>query len=376
MFTNPEGDGACRAARLFVDLAAARDNFEVLARRVAPAEAAAVVKADAYGLGVHALAPVFARAGARHFFVASPGEGLGLRKILSREGSATARIFVLHGLENRPPDVLGSHNLVPVLNHGAELALWLASGAYPFALHVDTGMNRLGFSPDELGTAVALCRNTRRLPALLISHFSSADDPGSAENARQMALFAGIRSLFPGVPVSLANSAAAIGLPQSHGDLVRPGLALYGAEPLPAFSGAPPLRAVATLEAPIIARRKLATGAQVGYGGTFTAPRDMEIATVALGYSDGFLRASAPAGYAALSGQRVPILGRISMDLTVVDVSACAEEASLGRMVEFLGPHVPLADVASAAGTLPYEILTSLGAQCFRVWSPASDREA
>lgn len=372
---SPARRAARRAARLFIDLAAARDNFRRLARWVAPAAAAAVIKADAYGLGVEQLAPEFARAGARDFFVASPGEGAEARQILEAAGFPTVRILVLHGLETRSPADLIAHRLVPVLNDAAELALWLTSGEYAFALHVDTGMNRLGLDAAAIGHALELCRNARRIPELLITHFASADEPDAPGNTRQLARFADIRTRFPGIPVSLANSAAALRLPQSHGDLVRLGIGLYGGAALDGVSGAPALRNVATLRAPVIARRRLEPGAQVGYGGTFTATTPMEVATVALGYSDGFLRAGAPTGYAALRGRRMPILGRISMDLTVVDVTACPAEACLGSMPEFLGPEVPLADVASAAGTIAYECLTSLGARCFRVWSPSGDGE-
>lgn len=346
-------DASRRLARLTVDLNALRTNWRIFADLAGDGEAAAVVKADAYGCGAHEVATALAHEGARTFFVATLAEGLDLRATL---GDAHA-IYVLNGPSTADVGAFGPARLFPVLNSLDQIGLWKAAGAPVAAgLHIDTGMNRLGLNIAEAGAARdALARID--VP-LVMSHLACASAPEHPLNQRQRERFAEAAQLFPGARKSLAATAGAFGGADFRFGLLRPGIGLYGDNGLDA--PAPTLAVVATLDAPILQVRDIPAGSTVGYGASFAAPHQMRTATIALGYADGYLRAASGRGYGVLAGARCPVLGRVSMDLITLDVTAAGGAAEVGARVEMLGPNVPLRDLAAASGTASYEVLTNL----------------
>ena len=368
-------DPALAGGILSIDLQALVHNWRHIAALHPAAETAAVVKADAYGLGVREVAPALWRAGCRDFFVALPQEGELLRALLPR-----ARIFVLAGLPRGEGTFFQEHALLPVLNSVPEVEEWAAFCAarevrLPAALHVDTGMNRLGLRPEE---ARELARRAELLgkfrPELIMSHLACADTPGHEMNARQRALFDEIRALFADVPASLANSAAALAWPEWEYDLLRPGIALYGGNP---FSDRPnPMQPVVSLYATVLQVREVKKGETVGYGATWRARANARIAILGVGYADGICRclSGGPEGpaHVYIAGQFAPYVGRISMDLLAVDVTHIPEQdLERGMRAEVLGSHVGVDEMARWANTIPYEILTSLGPRYTRLYTPA-----
>lgn len=322
---------------LSVDLGAVRRNWRTLCA-VHGAEVAAVVKADAYGLGAERVAPALAAEGCRTFFVAHPQEGLALRRALG----AGPTVAVLDGCS---PGEAGEGALTPVLNSLADLAAHGGRGM----LHLDTGMARLGLPPEEWGEAAA-----RFAPPWVMSHLVAAEEPGDATNDLQRRRFAEGAALFAGAKRSLANSSGCFLGEGFRTDLARPGAALWGLNPTP---GAPnPMERVARVAAPVLQIRDVPEGASVGYGGTWTAPRPSRVATVALGYADGLPRAFQNGGSAVIAGVRVPVVGRVSMDLTTLDVTD-APGAKVGGVAEFPDPD----EIARLSATIGYEILTRLG---------------
>jgi alanine racemase len=353
---------SCADARLTVDLNALAANFALVRRLAGGVEVGPVVKADGYGLGAAAVARRLQAEGAEQFFVARVSEGEALRAILGAEPA----ILVLDGCPPGAAERLAAARLTPVLNSAAQIADWRAGGprSAPLALHVDTGMSRLGLRADDLEALSAPGAGLDGgAVALVISHLSCASWPDHALNGRQQAAFAAVRAMFPQAQASLANSAGVFLGEPYHFDMVRPGVALYGGGPFGACDAR--LAPVATLEAPVLQLREVAAGESVGYGATFTAPSSMRIAIVAAGYADGVLRAQSPSGYGWLDGRRRALLGRVSMDLIAIDVSD-ASDVRPGAMVELLGPHVALDDVAGWSGTISYEVLTRLSARAER----------
>ena len=349
---------------LTIDLGALAGNWRRLAERSAPAECAAVVKADAYGIGIDNAVPALCTAGCRTFFVALPEEG---RRV--RAAAPDATIYVLNGFFPEAAELYAEGALRPVLNSVEDIDAWSAAGAgRPCALHVDTGMNRLGLSLRE---AVGLAQNPDRLaavsPCLLLSHLACADTPAHAMNSAQLALFREIRAELPDVPCSFANSAGIFLGPDYHFDQVRPGIALYGAR---FAEGQPPLGTVVTAHARIVQVRDADAGETVGYGATERLARDSRVAIVAAGYADGYLgmagpREEKPGAQIFVRGRRAPLLGRVSMDLIAVDVTGLPG-VTQGDSVELFGPNLPIDDVAAAAGTIGYEILTGLSRRATR----------
>jgi alanine racemase len=327
---------------------------------------AAVVKADAYGLGAARVVPALADAGCDSFFVARLEEGVALRKI-----AAQARIFVLDGADADSVPALMRYSLTPVLNNLAQIAAWSAAaqvGRAPLdaVLHVDTGMNRLGLTGEELASLAA--ERAKRLAGLnlvlVMSHLACADEPQNKMNAQQLSRFRQALAMLPPAPASLAASHGAMLGVDYHFDLVRPGVALYGADPQKP-EGAPAqapnlMQTAAVLTAKVLQVRRIDSGESVGYAATFHAKRPSMIATVALGYADGIPRTLSNKGAAAIEGARVPVVGRVSMDLITLDVSALAEPPHIGADVEFLGDTISLGEVAGVAATNEYEILTRL----------------
>lgn len=281
------------------------------------------------------------------FFTATTQEAVYVRRALG-DGP---QVFVLNGASD-DIDVLVANKLTPVLNSLAQIKAWEARG--PAGLHIDTGMNRLGIGPEELPHAMSALKDTSL--ALLMSHLACGSDIKHEFNGTQLRRFIDASMLFPRAPLSLAATAGALIGTDYHFDLIRPGIGLYGSGGLDANN--PKLAAAATIEAPILQVRDCEAGETFGYGATFTAPQKMRAATVALGYADGYLRSLSGRGYGVLAGAKRPILGRVSMDLIILDVTGCAE-AQPGAMVEFLGPNAPLDDIAELASTAPYEILTA-----------------
>lgn len=365
-------DPRLAGGRLTVDLAALADNYRQLARRAAPAGVAGVVKADAYGLGVEQAAPALWRAGCRTFFVALPEEGVALRAALPE-----AEIFVLNGLfgpEAAP--AYGAHRLTPVLGSQADISCWEAFGwdgdaPRPCAIHVDTGMNRLGLTPDEAISFAGENALTRAVtPRLLMSHLACADEPGHPLNRRQTESFQAVRQAFADVESSLSNSAGTFLGPDFAFDLVRPGIALYGGRPVNGTDN--PMKPVVTAEARVVQVRHARAGETVSYGAHETLSRDTAIAIASVGYADGYHRAGSAAGVPLrrasatgaqgfVHGRRVPLLGRITMDLTMFDVTDIGDEVAHGDWIELFGANILVDEAASAAGTIAYELLTSLG---------------
>jgi alanine racemase len=335
-------------ARLRIDLGALVANYALFQRAARPGVAGAVVKADGYGLGAPPVVRALWSAGCRDYFVATVAEGVALRAELP-----DAIIYAFEGARHDSVLDLLSAGLIPVLNHAGQLDTWRrTAGGQAAAVHVDTGMHRLGFPPDVTSSDF---RGVR--VALLMTHLACADDPDHPMNRRQLERLSQVRESFPGVPVSIGNSAGVLGGPELTGDLGRPGIGLYGGNP---YLGAPsPVRPVVTLEGQIIQLRQVAAGESIGYGATYTARTPMQVAVVGLGYGDGLPRLLSNRGEAALGGRRCPIVGRVSMDLTVIDVTAA--EASVEDRVEFFGPTVLVDEVAAWAETIAYEILTGLG---------------
>jgi alanine racemase len=353
-------EGDFEAARLTVRLDAIAANYRTYRRLTGPCAVAAVVKADAYGMGAHEVVPALAAAGCDSFFVARLEEGVALRGVVP-----DARIFVLDGAHPDAVPALITHRLTPALNNLAEIAAWrAAAGAARTSLdavvHVDTGMNRLGLPPEEL--AVLSAESGKRLAGLnlvlVMSHLACGDEPDNRMNAEQLSRFKTALAMLPPAPASLAAShGAMLGL-DYHFDLVRPGVALYGANPQMGAQNL--MQTAAFLTAKVLQVRRIDTGGSVGYAATFRAKRPTMLATVALGYADGIPRTQSNRGVAGIAGARAPIVGRVSMDLTVLDVTDLPQPPRPGDEVELLGDTVSLGEVAESAGTNEYEILTRL----------------
>jgi alanine racemase len=362
------------AGRLTIDLGALADNWRDLARRAAPGRSAAVVKANAYGTGVSEAAPALWGAGARVFFVAHFSEGIAARRVLPAE----AAIYVLNGLESgaEPADYV-EHRLAPAIGGEEELKRWSAfaaqrGGPSPCAIHLDTGMNRLGFeSLARLRSAMETHGATSGAD-LLMSHFVSSEIPGDPLNQAQIKRFEAARAAFPGLAASLANSSGMFLDPSPIYDLGRPGYALYGGNPTP---GRPnPMRPVVTLTAAIQQIRSIEAGMSCGYNAQWTAKRPTRLATLLIGYADGLPRGAGatdtkPGAEVAVAGRRAPLVGRVSMDLTIVDITDLPEGVvRLGDPVEFFGPAIDLDDFATRSGTIGYHLLTSLGPRHQRIY--------
>jgi len=366
------------ASRLTIDLDAIVGNWRRLNALGHGAETGAAVKADAYGLGAERIIPVLKKAGCRSFFTAYPGEGVAARNVM-----AEARIFVLGGLSAESAPAFVEHRLIPVLNNIAEIDLWRrvavdARRSLACALHFDTGMNRLGV---EAAEAERIFAEPERLngiePVLVMSHLACSDQPDHPMNADQLHRFEAIRAHFPGVPGSLANSGGVMSDRGLACDLTRPGIALYGGHAL--ATGAGPIKPVVTFEARILQIRRANKGETVGYGATTTLNRDSVIAIAAAGYTDGYLRSASGSGVplreacagakGAIGEHVVPILGRISMDLTAFDVTDMPDTVlEKVEWVELIGRTIPLDDFAAAAGTIGYEVLTRIGSRAEKVY--------
>ncbi|WP_062112619.1 alanine racemase [Aureimonas sp. AU40] len=350
---------ASAGAVLTVDLAALRANYRRLRLEAGGAAVAGVVKADAYGLGAERIAPVLWEEGCRSFFVAHLSEALLLRPVLPHD----AEIFVLNGLAPGDEARCAAAGIVPVVNSASQLAAWSALGRalgkrLPAALQLDSGMARLGLSPGEV---LAIEAEPERLEGvetvLVMSHLACADEPAHPANPAQLAAFRALAARLPAARRSLANSAGLFLGSDYRFDLCRPGIALYGGKPTEGPVN--PMRAVARLDARVIQLRDVPAGTGVGYGWSLVAPGAMRLATIGIGYADGWPRSLSNRLGAFLDGTRLAAAGRVSMDSVILDAGGAP--LSPGDLVELIGPHQTLEEVAAAAGTIPYEILTALG---------------
>lgn len=355
-----------------IDLSALQGNWRALADLVRPAECAAVVKADAYGLGIARVAPALAAAGCRTFFVATLAEAETCRRLV-----ADGVIYVLDGLLPASAAALAAIDARPVLSSLADVRAWAEQhgrdAARPVALHVDTGLNRLGMSAGEVQALAADGHLLDRLEvSLVMSHLASADEPASAKNRQQREVFDQLRRLLPTVPASLAASDGLMLGPDFHYDLVRPGYALYGGQ---ASAGrTTPVVPVVSVHARILQVHDVAPGQSIGYSASYRVERPSRIATIAAGYADGVPRQASAAsgetgGRVAIGGVPCPIVGRVSMDLVTVDVTDLPRPPLVGEWAELIGETLSLEDVGRAAGTIGYEILTRLGRRFHRVYS-------
>ncbi len=358
-------------ATLTIDCGAIVANWRTLGSRAAPADCAAVVKADAYGCGLEPVATALAAAGCDTFFVAHLAEARRLRAVLP-----SAVIYVLNGIAPGTARLFAEVNARPVIGNLGELTEWDAfrmvhgwSGGA--ALHFDTGMNRLGLGPEEApGLAARMAAMPNHGITLVMSHFACADEPKHPLNQNQIRDFRDIRVMFRGIPASLANSSG-IFLDGAHFDLVRPGVALYGSNPTTARVN--PMRPVVELKARLLQARLVPQGMSVGYGATWTAKRMSRIAILSIGYADGYSRPIGGAddragGEATVHGVRCPIVGRVSMDLIAVDITGLPKEVKRGDWVTLLGDGIGIDEMAGWARTISYDVLTRLGRRFHRVY--------
>ncbi len=359
-------------AELEIDLEAVAANYLLLGERARPAALAAVVKADAYGLGLGPVAGRLAAAGCRRFFVARLEEGVVLRRLLPE-----VEIFLLDGVGRGEEETVFARRLIPVLNHPGELELWsryarAVGRKLAAAIHLDTGMNRLGFAPGAVAGLDAGDLEALSL-RLVMSHLACADEPDHPLNAIQRERFLAAAGRLPPMPKSLAASSGIFLGEDYRFDLCRPGVALYGVNPVP---GRPnPMRPVVRLTAPVLQLHEIDRPGTVGYGATYRVRPGMRIATVPVGYADGLLRSASNRATARIAGIEVPYAGRVSMDLISLDVSALPREAvSPGTPVELLGGPDGVDRLAAQAGTIGYELLTRLGHRFRRRYLDGKDR--
>lgn len=361
------------SAVLTIDLAGIGRNYRLLAGKVGPnVTCAGVVKADAYGLGADRVAPALYQAGCRSFFVAHLDEALDLRHHLPRD----VTIYVLNGLPLGGEGDCAAAGIVPVLNSLDQAQAWsqqaCESGRTLAAVvQVDSGMSRLGMTPREVARFIDAPLAGIDV-ALVMSHLACADETAHPANEYQRETFAALAQQFPGIRRSLANSSGIFIGGAFHYDLVRPGAALYGINPLPGQVN--PMLPVVRLTAQVVQVRDVEAGAHVGYGWTLKTARPTRLATLAIGYADGLQRAFGNAGAVYFRGKRLPVAGRVSMDSLIVDCSDLPEGAlARGSQVEIIGGHQSIDDLASAAGTIGYEMLTSLGRRYERIYAEEID---
>lgn len=371
----PCADGPFGATgRVTIDLAQIADNWQSLARLVHPAECGAVVKADAYGLGAARVIPALSDAGCSTFFIATPSEAEEARRLAPR-----ATLIALDGLPPGSAEEFARLDVMPALSTLADVEIWGAQSAnsgtrLPAALHIDSGLNRLGLAArDARRLAADAARLARFDVKLLMSHLACADNPADAKNRDQLLAFETLSALCPGIKRSLAASDGLMLGRAYHFDLVRPGYALYGGQANATHPA--PVKPVVTVTARILAVNDVAPGETVGYAASWRAERASRIATIAAGYADGIPRSASSQGERAyghvlIAGHKVPIVGRVSMDLITVDVSDLPRGAvEAGDEAALLGAGLSIEDMGYAAGTIGYEILTRLGRRFARTYA-------
>jgi alanine racemase len=374
---SPEANQAAALAGatgiLAVDLDAIVANWRKLEKTAVPAECAAVIKADAYGCGVDPVARALAAAGCKTFFVATLDEARAARAALP----SAAAIYVLDGFFQNCGDAYAKIDAKPVIGDLNELAEWdvfcrRSGWAGSAAIHIDTGMNRLGLTVTEAQGIVPRINAGDHGITLVMSHLACAENLNHPLNAKQLATFREIASHYSGVPASLSNSSGVFLGPQFQFDLVRPGAALYGINPTPEADN--PMQPVVELKARIVQTRNVERGESIGYGATWTTRRPTRLAIVSAGYADGYFRAGGSndgtrGAEVVVAGKRCPVAGRISMDLMAVDVTDLPNSAvRRGHMVTLLGEGITVDELAHHFGTIGYEVLSSLGPRYARVY--------
>jgi len=351
---------------LTIDLNIIKNNYLVLQKICPTSELGAAVKANCYGLGVDKIAPVLEELGCKHFFVASKDEGLRLRSILAHD---SANIYILNGDYSHEKESFFQNKLIPILNSLPQARAWETithklGKKLPCVIHLNTGMNRLGVHalevPDLQNYDLNIC--------LVMSHLSSAEDNADPANVEQLALFKKLSAFFPHAKKSFANSSG-IFLGQKYCfDIMRPGAALYGINPAPYLADCP-IENPVSLAAPIIQINRVSGGEYVGYNRTHKLGPQSVVATLPLGYADGYTRSLSNKGVMFINGREVKVIGRVSMDFVTIDVTDILEkDLFLGQSVEVIGPNATLDKIANLAGTNAYEILTMLGNRYNRVY--------
>lgn len=369
--TTPDLSGA--GGLLTIDLDALRSNYSHVQRLIGAARIGCLVKADAYGLGLSPVARALAQAGCETFFVAEAPEGVRLRKVLSR-----ASIYVLNGLFPQSAALYRLHDLRPCLSSLAEVSEWSdearrSGKTLPAALHFDTGLNRLGIPAPQAEQLISQPQLLDGISVdLVMSHLACADEPAHPKNAEQLARFCHIRAHFPQAKASLANSAGVFLGPDYHFDLVRPGIGIFGGNPFAADEN--PFQSVIKIEARVLQLRDIAKGEIVGYGGSFVAPGPRRIAVLSVGYGDGYFRALGSSGGRGgrvwIKGHYAPIIGRISMDMTSIDITDIPQGlVARGDLAELAGPHIGVDELGHKARTFSYEVLTNLGERYARLYT-------
>lgn len=356
-------------AYLTIDLGALQTNYRILTKIAAGAECAAVVKADAYGLGMKQVAPALVAAGCKKFFVALPSEAIALRKLMPE-----IEIFVLSGLFDDCAEIYVRERLTPVLNTLSEIQTWSAltiqQGPLPAILHIDTGITRLGLMEKDIRL---LSASPQWLDGLeieyVMSHLACADIPDDPQNQKQLDELTFLRGLLPeglqNTPISFANSSGMFLGSDYIFDLARPGIALYGGNPTP---GTPnPMKPVVHLQGKILQIQDVDSEKTIGYGATYRTSSKARIATVSVGYADGYFRCLGNQAECAINNIKVPVVGRVSMDMISIDVTDVAlDKCNRGDLVSLIGGPIDIDSLAESAGTISYEILTSLGPRYHR----------
>ncbi|MCH9807325.1 MAG: alanine racemase [Alphaproteobacteria bacterium] len=361
------------AGVIIVDLDQIAANWQALNDHVGAANCAAVVKADAYGLGAQRIIPALSSAGAETFFVATLDEAR-----VARSLAPNATVYVLDGLMPGSAAATKEIGAFPVISTIAEAEEWAALAPsrlepVPCALHVDTGLNRLGLSAPEIHKLAANSHLLDRLDVkLVMSHLACADEPHNPKNAQQLSVFQILLPLLPSVPLSIAASDGLMLGPNFHFEMVRPGYAIYGGQASPDRQS--PVAPALEVHARVLQVRDVAPGQTIGYSATFHPDRLTRLAVIAAGYADGYLRHLSAAdgetrGHVAIAGQLCPIVGRVSMDLITVDITDLEDvEVKRGQWAQIIGPHITIEDIGRSSGTIGYEVLTRLSPRFTRVY--------
>ena len=346
-------------------------NYQLINNKVGNTECAAVLKADAYGMGASVVAKALDKVGCSTFFVATIDEGIELRACFSKNEN---QIAVLSGLLEGSEDIFYSNKLTPVLNDTEQIKKWAIYNkqkkiSAPSILHIDTGMNRLGLTVSEFYDIIKKPTELKKLHVgWIMSHLACGDQPRDIMNEKQLSVFLNAKKEIPNVKASLANSAGVFLGKSYHLDMVRPGIALYGSG-----SGSipsKPLKQVIKLYSRILQIRTLSAGASVGYGASYRVTEATRVATVGLGYADGYLRSLSNCSWVFFNGLRLPVIGRISMDYITIDITQIAsEKIKTGDFIEIIGDKFTLDDLATVANTVPHELLTRLGTRHHRIYS-------
>ena len=353
--------GQYNDSTLTIDLGAIGNNYLLLKNKITPAICGAVVKADSYGLGADIVSSHLYDLGCNDFFVANIEEALSLRKSLNTK----ANIYVFGGIREKQEDIFIHNNIIPVLNTEYEIYIWnkftVNLDYKPKAvIHIDTGMNRLGIKFEYAINNINLFQSINI--DFFITHMACADDVESEYNKIQLDKFSQFKELFPDKKFSLANSSSIFLGADYHFDIARPGSALYGVNPTPHKDN--PMHNVINLDSKIIQINSYKKGEYIGYSSSYKLNHDSVIATIPIGYADGYLRSLSNNSYVYINGNKAPLVGRVSMDLITIDITNISKEfQQVGQVVEIIGNNITVDDLANQAGTIGYEILTSLGSR-------------